>query len=336
MGQRDSTVHDPARRSLHRMLARTAIVWAGAAAWTAHAQIAYPSQGMRIVVPYPAGGATDALARMVAQKLQESWGVPVLVENRPGAGGTIGNAMVVKAPPDGHTLLMGITAVIQQPALMSNLPYDPLKDLQPVARVAISPSLFAVPPSAQVTSLREFVARVKSSPGKYNYGTYGAGTSSHIQGELLNQQAGLDMVHVPFAGAAPLVTNMVGGQLTSAFIDMGSARAHLKSLKVLAVTGTRRLPDLPNVPTFAELGFHSYDPYGWFGLFLPVGASAAVLAKLNGEINRILALPDVTARIEGMGLWVGGGRPDEFAATLRSDAAVYARIIRDANIRLNP
>ena len=295
----------------------------------------YPSQPLKIVVPYPAGGATDALARLVGQKLQEAWGQTVVIENRPGAGGTIGNAAVAKATPDGHTLLMGITAVIQQPPLMPNLPYDPLRDLTPVARIAISPSLFAVPPSAGLGTLRDFVARVKANPGKFNFGTYGAGTSSHIQGALLNLQAGLDMVHVPFAGAAPLVTNMIGGQLTSAFIDMGSARSHLKSLKVLAVTGTKRLPDLPDVPTFAELGYKDFDPYGWFGLFLPAGVPAPVLAKLSGEINRILALPEVVQRIEGMGLWVGGGKPDDFAATLKSDAAIYARIIKDANIRIN-
>jgi tripartite-type tricarboxylate transporter receptor subunit TctC len=178
---------------------------------------------------------------------------------------------------------------------------------------------------------------VKATPGKFNIRhLWCTGTSSHIQGSLLNLQAGLDMVYGALPGCRSLVTNMVGGQLTAAFIDMGSARNHLKSFKVLAVTGTKRLPDLPDVPTFAEQGFQSFDPYGWFGLFLPAATPAPVVAKLNTEVNRILALPDVTARIEGMGLWVGGGKPEEFGKIVRNDAGLYARIIKEANIRLAP
>jgi len=303
---------------------------------SAMAQAPYPSQPIKFVVPYAAGGATDALARMIGLKLQESWGQNVVVENKPGAGGTIGNNQVAKSAPDGYTVLVGITAIIQQPPLMANLPYDVFKDFTPITRIAISPSLFAVPPNSPANNLKEFVALVKANPNKYNYGTYGAGTSSHIQGSLLNLQAGLDMVQIPFAGAAPLVNNMVGGQLTSAFIDLGSARAHLKSLKVLAVTGTKRLPALPDVPTFAEQGFHSFEPYGWFAFFMPAGTPPAIANKFSDEVNRILRLPDITTRIEGMSLWVGGGKPEEFAATMKSEAALYAKIIKDANIKLNP
>jgi tripartite-type tricarboxylate transporter receptor subunit TctC len=225
-------------------------------------------------VPYPAGGATDTLARTIAQKLQEAWGQPALVENKPGASGTIGNQFVARAPADGQTILIAITALIQQPLLMDKLPYDPLADLVPVTQIARSPSLFAVPLDSPAKSLKEFVAMVKANPHKYNYGTYGAGTSSHIQGSLLNMQAGLDLVHVPFQGAAPLVTNLVGGQLASAFIDSATARPQLKSIRPLAVTGTQRMRGLPDVPTFAELGYHSFDPYGWFGVFVPDPAPA--------------------------------------------------------------
>ena len=179
----------------------------------------YPSQTIKFVVPYPAGGATDTLARTVAQKLQEAWGQPVVVENRAGAAGTIGNSLVAKANADGYTVLVAITALIQQQSLMEKLPYDPLKDFAPVTLIARSPSMFAVPLDSPAKSLKEFIAMAKANPGKYSYGTYGAGTSSHIQGSLLNMQAGLDLVHVPFNGAAPLVTNLVGGQLPSAFID---------------------------------------------------------------------------------------------------------------------
>jgi tripartite-type tricarboxylate transporter receptor subunit TctC len=300
------------------------------------AQTAYPSQPLKLIVPYPAGGATDTLARTIGQKLQEAWNQPAVVENRPGAGGTIGNGFVAKAPADGHTLLIAITALIQQPSLMEKLPYDPLKDFAAVTMIARSPSMLAVPLDSPAKDLKSFIAMVKASPGKHNFGSYGAGTSSHIQGALLNMQAGIDLVHVPFQGAAPLVTNLVGGQLASAFIDSASARPHLKSMRPLAVTGTQRMPGLPDVPTFAELGYHSFDPYGWFGVFLPAATPAPVVHKLSDEIDRILRLPEVTAKIEALGLQVGGGKPEEFQKVVRTDAAIYARIIKDANIRLAP
>jgi tripartite-type tricarboxylate transporter receptor subunit TctC len=304
------------------------------AAMPAMAQSAFPSQPIKMIVPYPAGGATDALGRMMAQKLGEAWNTSVVVENKPGAGGTIGNNAVAKAPADGYTILMTITAIIQQPLLMT-LPYDPLKDFAPVVQVAKSPSMFAVPLNSPANTLKDFITLVKANPGKYNYGTYGAGTSSHIQGALLNLQGKLDMVHVPFQGAAPLVNNMVGGQLTSAFIDSASARAHLKSFKPLAVTGTQRMAALPDVPTFKELGFHSYEPLGWFGMLLPANTPTAIVTKYSEEFNRILRMPDVVARIEGFGLGVGGGKPEEFAQVMKSDAQVYATIIKEAGIKLS-
>jgi len=301
----------------------------------AFAQANYPSQPIKFVVPYPAGGATDTLARTVAQKLSEAWGQPVLVDNKVGASGTIGNALVARAPADGYTVLFGITALIQQQSLMEKLPYDPLKDFAAVTQIARSPSMLAVPLDSPAKTLKDFIALVKANPGKYSVGSYGAGTSSHIQGALLNQQAGLDLLHVPYNGAAPLATALVGSQLPSAFIDSASARPHLKSLRPLAVTGTQRMPGLPDVPTFQELGYQSFDPYGWFGLFLPAATPPAIVHKLSDEVNRILKLPDVTARIEALGLQVGGGKPEEFQKTLRTDAAIYARIIKDGNIRLS-
>jgi len=320
--------HPISRRQLLGAAAATALTS------PARAQGSFPSQPIKMIVPYAPGGATDVLGRMMAQKLGEAWNATVLVENRPGAGGTIGNNIVAKAAPDGYTVLMAITAIIQQPTLM-NLPYDPLKDFSPITQVAKSPSMFVVPLNSPATTLKDFVTLVKANPGKYNFGSYGAGTSSHIQGALLNLQAGLDMVHVPFAGAAPLVTNMVGGQLTSAFIDTASARAHVKSFRPLAVTGTQRMSYLPDVPSFKELGYQNFDPYGWFGLFLPPGTPAAIVNKYADESNRILKQPDVVSKVEGLGLFVGGGRPDEFAQLLRTDAGIYARIIKDGNIKIN-
>jgi len=272
---------------------------------------------------------------MVASKLQDAWGQTVIVDNKPGASGTIGNDMVAKAAPDGYTVLMAITAIVQVPALMPRLPYDVLKDLQALAQVASTNSVLVVPKSSAVNNLREFIAMVKASPGKYNYGSYGVGTSSHIQGSLLNMQAGLDLVHVPYKGAAPLLQDLRGAQLSSAIIDMATVRPHLESLKPLAVTGARRNTLLPNVPAFAELGFHSFEPVGWFGLFMPAGVPAPVARKFADESNRILRMPDVMEKIEGLGMTVGGMSTEKFARIVRDDAAVYARIIKDTHIRLD-
>jgi len=294
----------------------------------------YPSQAIRIVVPYPPGGATDTLARLLASKLQESWRQTVVVENKPGASGTIGNDMVAKAPRDGHTILMGITALVQVQSLMTKIPYDALKDLQPLVQVASTNSVLIVPASTPVHTLKEFIALAKANAGKYNYGSYGVGTSSHIQGSLLNMQAGLDLAHVPYKGAAPLLQDLRGGQLSAALIDMATARPHLEALKPLAVTGPQRNKALPNVPTFAELGFQSFEPVGWFGLFMPAGVPAPIAAKFTAEASRILRLPDVVERIEALGMTPGELKGEDFARMVRSDAAVYARIIKDANIRM--
>ncbi len=301
---------------------------------SALAQAAFPSQPIKLIVPYPAGGATDALARMMAQKLQDSWQQTVVVENKPGAGGTIGANQVAKGAADGYTALFSIVALLQQMTLMK-LPYDPIKDFAPISRVAISPSVFAVNASIPVNNLSEWVKLVKANPGKYSFGTYGPGTSAHLQGELLNLQTGMDMLHIPYQGAAPLVTAMLGGQLTSAFLDAGSSRQHFPKFKLLGVTGSERLSWLPQLPTLKEQGLNSFEPLGWFGMFLPVGTPKPVVDKFSSEVQRILKLPDVREKIEAMGLVPGGESQENFAKVIKSDADVYARIIRDAKITLN-
>ena len=300
----------------------------------APAQTAYPSQPIKFIVPYPAGGATDVLARMVAQKMQDSWQQTVVVENKPGAGGTIGNNLVAKAPADGHTVLFGIVALVQQRTLMK-LPYDPIKDFAPISRVAVSPSVLAASPTLPINNLAEFTSLVKANPGKHSIGSYGPGTSAHLQGALLNLQSGLDLTHVPYQGGAPLVTAMMGGQLSSAFMDAGSSKQHLPKFKLLGVTGTERLSWLPNVPTLKEQGLNSYEPMGWFGLFLPGATSKPVVDKFSAETQRILKLPDVREKIEAMGLIPGGETTESFTKIVKSDADVYARIIREAKITLN-
>ena len=313
-------------------LATLSLALLGAAG--AQAQTAYPSQPIKFIVPYPAGGTTDVLARMVAQKMQESWQQTVVVENKPGAGGTIGNNLVAKAPADGYTVLFGIVALVQQMTLMK-LPYDPLKDFAPISRVAITPAVFAASASLPVNNLAELIKLVKANPGKYSFGTYGPGTSAHLQGELLNLQTGIDLLHIPYQGAAPLVTAMLGGQLSTAFMDAGSSRQHIPKFKVLGVTGSERLSWLPNVPTFKEQGLNSFEPMGWVGLLLPGATPKPVVDKFSAETQRILKLPDVREKIEAMGLIPGGETSDSFGKVMKSDADIYARIIRDAKITLN-
>jgi tripartite-type tricarboxylate transporter receptor subunit TctC len=313
-------------------LATLSLALLGAAG--AQAQTAYPSQPIKFIVPYPAGGTTDVLARMVAQKMQESWQQTVVVENKPGAGGTIGNNLVAKAPADGYTVLFGIVALVQQMTLMK-LPYDPIKDFAPISRVAITPAVFAASTTLPVNNLAELIKLVKANPGKYSFGTYGPGTSAHLQGELLNLQTGIDLLHIPYQGAAPLVTAMLGGQLSTAFMDAGSSRQHIPKFKVLGVTGSDRLSWLPNVPTFKEQGLNSFEPMGWVGLLLPGATPKPVVDKFSAETQRILKLPDVREKIEAMGLIPGGETSDSFGKVMKSDADIYARIIRDAKITLN-
>ena len=306
----------------------------GAGSTLVQAQTAYPSQPIKFIVPYPAGGTTDVLARMVAQKMQESWQQTVVVENKPGAGGTIGNNLVAKAPADGYTVLFGIVALVQQMTLMK-LPYDPIKDFAPISRVAITPAVFAASTTLPVNNLAELIKLVKANPGKYSFGTYGPGTSAHLQGELLNLQTGIDLLHIPYQGAAPLVTAMLGGQLSTAFMDAGSSRQHIPKFKVLGVTGSERLSWLPNVPTLKEQGLNSFEPMGWVGLLLPGATPKPVVDKFSAETQRILKLPDVREKIEAMGLIPGGETSDSFGKVMKSDADIYARIIRDAKITLN-
>lgn len=302
----------------------------------AAAQAKYPSGPIRIVVPYPAGGATDTLARLIAQEVQTAWGGSVIVENKPGASGNIGGLLVAKAPPDGHTVLMGITALAQLPAMMAKMPFDPLKDLVPVIEVARSNSFLVVPADSLAANFRQFIAITKASPHRYSYGSYGNGTSAHIQGELLKMQAGLDIVHVPYKGSAPLIVDLLGGQVTAGFVDAATLAPYLKTgkLRVLAATGSQRSRLLPDVPTFAELGFKDFESYGWFGMFMPAGTPLAVVTKFSDEAARVLKQPQHKARVEALGLTPVGNKPQEFARTVRGDSALYAKIIKAANIRI--
>ncbi|WP_454727363.1 MULTISPECIES: tripartite tricarboxylate transporter substrate binding protein [Cupriavidus] len=303
----------------------------------ARAQGGYPARPIRMVVPYPAGGGTDTVARMIGQRLAEAWGQPVVVDNKPGASGMLGNDIVAKAPPDGYSVLLGITAMIQSPSLYKRIPYDVARDFQPVSLLARSSDLFVVPNRVPAATLAEFVALAKASPGKFSYGSYGNGTSSHLHGELLKMQAGLDLAHIPYKGAAPLMSDVLGGQVDSAFIDVTSANSYLNSgkFKILAITGTQRYKSIPAVPTFAEAGFAGFEPSGWFAVFLPARAPREVVARMSAEVGRIVRLPDISQKLTAMGLQPVGSSAEELAAVIAADTPKWARIVQDARIQLD-
>ncbi len=296
----------------------------------------YPERTIRIVVPYPAGGATDTLARQIAQGLSDAWGESVIVDNRPGASGITGANIVARGRKDGYTLLMGITAMTQLPALYATLPFDVDDDFEPLNEVARSQNLLVVPKSMNVTTFEEFVARVKAEPGQHSYGSYGNGTSAHIHGELLKQQTGLDLVHVPYRGSAPLMTDVLGERLSLGIVDAGSIRPHMDSdrFNVIAVSGVERSDLVPEVPTLKELGLTGFEPYGWFGMFAPSGVPDDILDKLSAEIARIIATEEMADVIRGFGLRPVGSDRDGFADTVDSDLKVWTSVIRQTGIKI--
>lgn len=303
----------------------------------AFGQTTFPSRPLRIVVPYPAGGGTDTIGRLLATRLAERLNATVIVENKPGAGGMLGNDFAVKAAPDGHTILLGITVLVQQPAMVTRLPYDLMRDLVPLAIAARSADLLIVHKDVPARSLAEFLALAKADPKTYALGTYGNGTSSHIHAAMLNHQAGLDLALAHFKGAAPLVNDLMGGQVRAGFVDSTTAQPHLQGerMRVLAVTGARRSPLAPQAPTFTELGYKSFEPYGWFGLFTQASTPPAIAKRLSDELLAILAQPEVRARLGELGLAPGGEPQAEAAAELRRDLETWGQVIREADIRLD-
>ena len=298
---------------------------------------AYPSKAIRMIVPYAAGGGTDIMARIIATQLSNTWGVSVVVENKPGASGIPGNDIVAKAAPDGYTILVGITAMLQTVALYPKLPYDVMKDFAPVSQLALSADFLMVPRSSPANTLQDFIAMAKANPGKYNYGTYGNGTSSHMHGELLKMAAGIEVTAVPYKGAAPEINDLLGGQLTAAFVDVTSATPHLKSdkIKILAITGNQRHPAVPEVKTMGELGLNGFEANGWFSVFAPGGTPKPIVDKLSAEIQKIVRAPELNSRLVGMGLKPVGGTPEELAAVMTRDLPRWSKIVRDAKITLD-
>jgi tripartite-type tricarboxylate transporter receptor subunit TctC len=325
---------------IHIVRVATAAAMLGAVAVTAcfsspaSAQ-SYPDRRITFVVPYPAGGATDVSARLLANKLSEAWKQTVVVENKSGGGGVIGNDFVAKAQPDGYTVLVAITQIIQAPSLVSKLPYDVFKDLAPVTQVGLSTIVLTVPEAQPIKSVKELIDLAKGNPGKTPYGTFGNATTSHLYGELLKKNAGIDMIHIPYRGSAPLLNDLLGNTVTTAFVDLTTAGSQIKAGKIraLAVGGEKRRTQLPDVPTLAELGFPGFEAEGWVGIFVPAATPKDIVTKLSSELARIIASPEGVAGLEALSLIPVGGSAETFEATLRRDHARWADIVKATGVK---
>jgi tripartite-type tricarboxylate transporter receptor subunit TctC len=298
---------------------------------------AYPAKTITLVVPFPPGGTTDVLARSIAQKMSESWGQPVVVDNRPGAGATIGAAQVAKAPGDGYLLLMGAVHHTIATSIYASLPYDFQKDLAPVTIVAMVPNILCVNPAVPATSVKELVAYGKANPGKLSYGSNGQGTAQHLIGEQFISLTGVDMLHVPYKGSGPLTSDLIAGQISMSFDTITPVLPQIKAgkLRPLAVTTAARSPTLPDVPTLAESGLAGFDQGTWFGVLAPAATPKEVVAKLNAEIVRILKLPEIQKRFAEIGAQPVGNTPAQMAATIKADTEKYAVLAKKAKVKID-
>lgn len=312
----------------HLCLLSLTFVWVSATAQN------YPSRTVRVVVAYPAGGSIDTTARLTAQRLASALGQQFLVENRSGAAGTIGTDNVVRAAPDGYSLLMGSAAAIASaPSMYAKLPYDPLRDLAPIVLVANQPNVLLAHPSVPSRNLKEFIALVKVNPGKFNYGSSGIGATQHMTSELFAMMTGTSIVHVPYRGGAPAITDLMTGQIDFMFTPAPNAITPLKAGRVrgIAVTSLKRSGVLPSLPTMDEAGLKGFELLGWIGLLGPAGTPPAIISRLNGEVQRALA-GDLKEKLFDLGLDTAGGSAEQFADFIKRDIEKYARIVKAAKI----
>lgn len=312
-------------------------------AQSAYAQIsspasgqAYPSKPVRVILGLAPGGGADIVARATAQKLGESFGQSFVVDNRPGAGGAVAGALTARAPADGYTIMLvsasfGIAAVLHD-----KLPYDAVKDFAPIILIATSPQVLVVHPSVPARTVKELVALAKARPGKLNYGSSGVGGSIHLAGELFKLTAGVDIVHIPYKGSGPALTDLIGGQVDLVFSGIISVVPHVKSKRVraLAVTSARRSKVLPDIPTLAEDGLIGSDAVSWYGLVAPAATPHDIVARLNSEMSRALVSPEFRARLAADGAEEAGGAPDQLAAHIQAEIAKWTRVVQQAKIRM--
>jgi tripartite-type tricarboxylate transporter receptor subunit TctC len=304
------------------------------AAFTA-AAADYPSKTIKWVVPFPPGGAMDVMARALGDKLAQSMKQPVIIENRAGAGGVIGSGIVAKADPDGHTMMIVSIGHAVNPSLYPKLNYDPAKDFEPVSLVGIVPNILVVNPSVKANSVKELIAQAKAEPGKLSYASAGTGTTVHLAAELFASMAGVDIMHVPYKGSSPAVTDLMGGQVNMMFDSVSSAKPYIESgkLKALAVTTSKRSSIFPNVPTMAEAGLKGYELSGWYAVFVPAKTPKPIVDRLNRELLKALKQPDVRQRFASIGAEVVGSSPDELGKYLQSETIRWAKVVQDRNIK---
>jgi tripartite-type tricarboxylate transporter receptor subunit TctC len=298
---------------------------------------AYPVRPVRIIVPFPPGGGSDIVSRLVAQWLADSLGQPVIVDNRPGASGNIGHALAAKATPDGYTMVLGSSNFVANPALVKNNPYDAVKDFAPVTYAATSPNVLLVHSSFSPVTFKDFMALAKANPGKFNYASPGTGTTSHLGAELLKIEGRIDITHVPYNGAGPAVLAIVGNQVPIAFLGLPPAHPHIKSraLRPLGITSAQRFPAMPEVPTIAESGFPGFEADTPQMFLVPAGTPKAVVSRLNQEIVRILHLPEVRQRLTTLGFETVASSPEEMARRVQSDVTKWKQVVKLAGIKVD-
>jgi tripartite-type tricarboxylate transporter receptor subunit TctC len=296
---------------------------------------AYPNKTVRLIDGFSPGGSTDIVGRLIAQKLSESFGQPVVVENRPGASGIVATEMVAKSAPDGHVALIVPLTFSVNPSLYK-LPYDAARDLAPVTLVASAPLMLVVHPSVPAKSVAEFIAYAKANPGKLHFGSGGVGSTPHLAGEMLKLMAGIEATHVPYKGGGPALADLASGQIQFMLENIPSTAPYVTSgrLRALAVTDLKRSPVLPDVPTLDESGLRGYQIIGWNGLFLPGGTPPAIVGKLQAEVAKALAKADVKERLAKMGFEGVGDTPQHFAAFVQAEIAKWAKVVKDANIKV--
>jgi tripartite-type tricarboxylate transporter receptor subunit TctC len=310
---------------------------AAAAHGVAFAAQAYPTRPIRIVVAYTPAGATDILARVIGQKMNEAWGQPVIIENRPGANGNIGTEYAAKAAPDGHTFLMTTAGPHGiNPSLYRKLGYDAVKDFTAVSLVALVPNILVVNNALPAKSVKELIAYAKANPGKLSYGSPGAGSTAHLSMELFKSMTATNLVHVPYKGSAGVLTDVMGGQIAATMDNMPAYLPQVKAGKIraLAVTPNKRSPAAPDIPTVAEAGVPGYNSSAWFGLVAPAATPKDVVSKLSAETARILQLPDVKSRLSELGAEPIGGTPEQFSAHIKAEIEKWAKVIKEANVEL--
>ena len=311
-----------------------AFVLAAALASLAHAQ-AWPTRPVKMIVPFPAGGPTDVLTRALSEKLSATLGQPVVVDNKPGAGGTIGSDFVAKSAPDGYTLLMATGSTHSVGPYLSKVPYDPQKDFTPIVYVGRATNILLVSPVLGINNVRELIDYAKKNPGRLNYSTSGIGSVAHLTSEMFASMAGIKITHVPYKGTQLSIPDLMSGQIGMLFDNVLTGKPHVegKRLKGIAISSRERSSLVPGIPTVAESGLPGFDSWNWFGVFGPAGTPAAVVERLNADLNRIVTDPAIRERFAQLGFETTGGTPADFAGVVQSESLKWSQVIREANVK---